>query len=170
MKCPKCKTGKLREIKRSWKCNDGAAGCSFFIPRRICEVSVTKDIVNQLVSNGESKVIRNFKSRKGRRFVARLCLNKDLEIYFGLPEASIIRNTDVLCPACKNNLLQSFHYFLFCPDDECGFGTWQNFDQINVPGGNTGFVEEPPHSYDWKISVNQSIITYSLRNLISFKL
>lgn len=170
MKCPKCKTGKLRETKRSWKCSDNGTDCKFFIPKRICEVNVTKDIVSQLVSQGESKVIRNFRSRKGRRFDARLYLNKNFEINFRLPEGSVIRNTDILCPACKNHQLQSFHYFLFCPDDECGFGTWQNFDEVNVPGGNTGYVEEPPHSYDWKISVNQSIVTYSLRNLISFKL
>ncbi len=84
LKCPKC--GK-RIIKGSWgyKCEDNKkgeeGGCDFFIGK-VAGVSLSKEDVTKLLTEGKTDTIAGFTSKKGSTFDARLALNDQHQVVF----------------------------------------------------------------------------------------
>jgi DNA topoisomerase-3 len=78
--CPACRQGQVLPNSKGYGCSKWQAGCKFFIGK-IAGKSLTVNQVTQLVTKGETGVIRGFKSKNGGRFQAKLAF-KDGKIQF----------------------------------------------------------------------------------------
>lgn len=84
--CPSCKTGHLvhSENGRSqgWGCDRWRDGCRFSIPSEKCGIKLDP-YLEQIVNNGQTDIIEDFKSQKGTTFSAKLVVkNGKLEMEF----------------------------------------------------------------------------------------
>lgn len=71
--CPVCKKGKIFENKAGYGCDQWKEGCKFFIGK-IAGKSLTENQVKQLLTEGQTGVIKGFTGKKGK-FAARLVLS-----------------------------------------------------------------------------------------------
>ncbi|MDW7674539.1 MAG: DNA topoisomerase 3 [Bacillota bacterium] len=78
--CPICKTGEIRENKKGYGCTSWQSGCKFFIGL-VGKKRLSANQVRQLITKGETGVIKGFKASKGGRFAAKLIL-KDEKVQF----------------------------------------------------------------------------------------
>ena len=83
--------------------------CRFSIGK-MAEKSLTEAQVKELLTNGITGTIRGFKSKTGKKFDARVALNKDetgkvtgLKFDFNNLEPQKVK--DVLCPLCKGDII-----------------------------------------------------------------
>lgn len=80
IKCPKCKQHHLIIKDKIVKCSDEQ--CSWILFRVICGVQLTIDHISFLITKGKTPLIKNMKSKNGKRFDTYLCLNDDLTVLF----------------------------------------------------------------------------------------
>lgn len=72
--CPKCKLGKISFYSQSIKCNNSK--CRFTMSRKICGKVLNEKQLTELFKNGESPVIKGFKSKKGNSFDASIFIDE----------------------------------------------------------------------------------------------
>lgn len=104
VKCPACESKIFQ--KGSYYCEGYKdKSCAVFIPRTIASYPINEDLAKELLDGRLSKIIHDFKNKKGEKFSARLVLNEDtLKVTFD----STIRD---------------------CPIDNCG-GSIINFPKV----------------------------------------
>ena len=90
---------------------DNPDSCRFSIGK-MAEKALTEAQVKELLTYGRTSTIRGFKSKEGKKFDARVALNKDengkvtgLKFDFNDLEAPKVK--DVRCPLCKGDIVQT---------------------------------------------------------------
>lgn len=77
--CPKCKTGKIVDKGTFYGCTNYKADepCKFSLPKKWSDKALSKTVIKQLVNNGETSLIKGFKSKKtGKKFDAKLTIKE----------------------------------------------------------------------------------------------
>ncbi|MED9996375.1 MAG: DNA topoisomerase [Paludibacteraceae bacterium] len=67
--CPSC-GGVLEDRENKWSCNQ----CNFFVAKNIKGKEISEDILNEIITHGESRIIDGFISAAGNPFSAKLKL------------------------------------------------------------------------------------------------
>lgn len=83
--CPKCKNGHLFKSKKATGCdkwNDADKKCDFVIWNTIAGKKLSDTVIKDLVTTGQSKTIKGFKSKANKPFDAILKLDKDFKVGF----------------------------------------------------------------------------------------
>ena len=82
LKCPVCGNA-VRKTSWGYGCSNYKAGCKFGINRNICDKKLTDKQIEALISKGETKEIKGFKSKKtGKEFSAKLTMDKAGKVSF----------------------------------------------------------------------------------------
>lgn len=89
--------------------------CRFSVGTILGKKISEKDFI-ELITNKNTKVIKGFKSKNGKKFDASLKLEND-KISFDFSDVNEVFDTNVCCPSCKK-LLKKDNRSYFC---ECGF-------------------------------------------------
>jgi DNA topoisomerase-3 len=84
--CPKCGTGKVIVRHKLAKCDNDKCGLLIF--RKFLNKELTDQYVQQLLSSGETKLIKGFKGKKGNTFDAKLVFDPDYNITFSFPKTA----------------------------------------------------------------------------------
>ena len=82
--CPMCKKVHLRFYPKVVKCPD--ENCGFVIFRSIAEKQLTDSQITELVSKGETGIVKGFKSKAGKPFDAALKMDDHFKIVFQFSE------------------------------------------------------------------------------------
>lgn len=117
MKCPDCGGGIMRKSFGFGCANfkaDDPNSCKFAIGK-IAGKELTENNVRELLTNGETKTIRGFKGKSGKKFDACLVLKKnaqgksEITFDFDKVEAKVVKNAP--CPICGGEIIKtSFGY------------------------------------------------------------
>lgn len=78
--CPICKEP-VRERRSVYACDRGRA-CDFVVFKTMSKRNISKTTVKQLLTDGQSKPLKNFKSKKGKTFSASLALDENKKVVF----------------------------------------------------------------------------------------
>lgn len=116
--CPVCGSP-VREGRGAWSCEKGRA-CSFVIFKTFARRKISKRSAMQLLEDGRTPVLKNFRSKKGKVFEAALKLDDTGRMAFDFPEQSPRRSPSaaraptapadpatvsdpvgMVCPACQ---------------------------------------------------------------------
>ena len=82
LKCPVCGNA-VRKTPWGYGCSNYKAGCKFGINRNICDKKLTDKQIETLITKGETKEIKGFKSKKtGKEFSAKLTMDKAGKVSF----------------------------------------------------------------------------------------
>lgn len=75
--CPKCKTGKIVDKGTFYGCTNYKADepCKFTLPKKWSNKSLPKTAIKDLITSGQTKEIKGFKSKAGKSFSAKLQLS-----------------------------------------------------------------------------------------------
>lgn len=73
--CPSCEGGQLIEHKSFYGCTNYKAGCKMTISKIIAQKKISPKQLTELVTKGETGVLKGFKSKKGNPFNAKLKLD-----------------------------------------------------------------------------------------------
>ncbi len=74
-KCPKCGADVV-EGKNTFFCTNRDNGCTFYIKKLLGGKQITRDIAKELLKNKRTKLITDFKSKRGKPFSAYLYIDK----------------------------------------------------------------------------------------------
>ena len=86
--CPKCRQGQIIEGQRGFGCNRYREGCDFVVWKEMAGKKLTEKQIHTLIAKGKTGVIKGFKSKKGRKFDARLKLGPECKAAFDFPAGS----------------------------------------------------------------------------------
>ena len=112
--CPLCK-GNIVQTPFGFGCanysKDNPESCRFSIGK-MAEKTFTEAQVKELLTNGRTSTIRGFKSKEGKKFDARVALNKDESgkvtgLKFDFTDLEPPKVKDVRCPLCKGDIVQT---------------------------------------------------------------
>ena len=79
-RCPKCGTESVGIYAKVAKCRH--EGCDFHIFREVCGTLLTEDYIRDLLTTGRTPILKGLISKAGKKFNARLVLNKDYTTSF----------------------------------------------------------------------------------------
>lgn len=126
VRCPAC-GGELVTTPFGYGCvnyKNDKSGCNFNIGE-IAGVQLSEEQVKELIEQGHTQTIRGFKSKTGKRFDAKLKVDKDengkVNIAFDFSDVEPEIIPEVKCPVCGGQIKKtSFGYGCvnFSPDDE----------------------------------------------------
>ena len=126
VRCPAC-GGELVTTPFGYGCanyKNDKSGCNFNIGE-IAGVQLSEEQVKELIEQGHTQTIRGFKSKAGKRFDAKLKVDKDengkVNIAFNFSDVEPEIIPEVKCPVCGGQMKKtSFGYGCvnFSPDDE----------------------------------------------------
>ncbi len=114
VKCPLC-GGEIVVTPFGYGCKnyekDNPNSCRFSIGK-LAEKSLTEANVKQLLTEGITDTIRGFKSKSGKKFDARVALDKDEEgkvkgIKFDFNNLEPVTLKDVSCPLCQGKIAKT---------------------------------------------------------------
>jgi DNA topoisomerase-3 len=81
--CPLC-NGKIIETVKAYSCSEWRSGCKMTIWKTVAHKKITATMAKKLLSNGETGMLKGFKSGKGTEFEANLKLiDGKVEMAFG---------------------------------------------------------------------------------------
>lgn len=112
--CPLC-GGEIVQTPFGFGCanytKDNPESCRFSIGK-MAEKALTESQVKELLTCGRTSTIRGFKSKEGKKFDARVALNKDetgkaTGLKFDFTDLEAVRVKDVRCPLCKGEIVQT---------------------------------------------------------------
>jgi DNA topoisomerase-3 len=84
--CPKCSEGQIIEGKKGYGCDQWRNGCKFVIWKHIAGKTITKEIAEELLINGQTGLLDGFMSREERPFSACLMFDRTHKVVFGKSE------------------------------------------------------------------------------------
>ena len=90
--CPVCGQ-EVRAADRGWGCVD----CDLHIPGLVASREVSAQLAKQLLADGETKVVKGFKSRAGKAFSAALAFDGEGGVKLQFPDPEALGD----CPLCK---------------------------------------------------------------------
>lgn len=119
--CPIC--GKpITESPKAYGCSGYKEGCKFVVWREIAGKKITPAHVTQLLANGETELIKDFKSKAGKNFNAKLRFGEQykVEFKFDIPEPI------GACPICNKPIVEG-HKGYGCSGykEGCKFVIWK---------------------------------------------
>lgn len=79
-RCPKCGNESVGIYAKVAKCRH--EGCDFHVFREVCGTLLTEDNIRDLLTTGRTPVLKGLTSKAGKKFNARLVLNKDYTTSF----------------------------------------------------------------------------------------
>lgn len=112
--CPLCK-GDIVQTPFGFGCanysKDNPNSCRFSVGK-MAEKSLNEAQVKELLTYGRTSTIRGFKSKEGKKFDARVALNKDetgkvTGLKFDFTDLEAPKVKDVKCPLCKGDIVQT---------------------------------------------------------------
>lgn len=112
--CPLC-GGEIVQTPFGFGCanysKDDPESCRFSIGK-MAEKSLTESQVKELLTNGRTGTIRGFKSKTGKKFDARVALNRDeagkvTGLKFDFTDLEPVKVKDVVCPLCGGEIIQT---------------------------------------------------------------
>lgn len=112
--CPLC-GGEIVQTPFGFGCanysKDDPESCRFSIGK-MAEKSLTESQVKELLTNGRTGTIRGFKSKTGKKFDARVALNRDeggkvTGLKFDFTDLEPVKVKDVKCPLCGGEIIQT---------------------------------------------------------------
>ncbi len=112
--CPLCK-GDIVQTPFGFGCanysKDNPESCRFSIGK-MAEKALNESQVKELLTQGRTSTIRGFKSKEGKKFDARVALNKDetgkvTGLKFDFTDLEAPKVKDVKCPLCKGDIVQT---------------------------------------------------------------
>ena len=112
--CPLC-GGEIVKTSFGYGCanfkQSEGEGCKFSIGK-MAEKTLTETQVRELLKDGRTSTIRGFKSKSGKRFDARIALNRDetgkvTGLQFDFNEIEAQRVKDVKCPLCGGDVVKT---------------------------------------------------------------
>ncbi len=112
--CPLC-GGEIIQTPFGFGCanyeKDNPKSCRFSIGK-MAEKSLTETQVKELLKNGRTGTIRGFKSKTGKKFDARVALNKDENgkvtgLKFDFTDIEPVKVKDAACPLCGGEIIQT---------------------------------------------------------------
>ncbi|MCS3869419.1 DNA topoisomerase-3 [Chryseobacterium ginsenosidimutans] len=83
LKCPKCQQQNLIINDKIIKCPN--VQCNWILFRTICGVQLNMDHISTLIKKGKTPVIKNMKSKNGKKFDAFILLNDNCSTVFEFP-------------------------------------------------------------------------------------
>ncbi|MBR3769538.1 MAG: topoisomerase C-terminal repeat-containing protein [Lachnospiraceae bacterium] len=114
VQCPLCK-GDIVQTPFGFGCanysKDNPDSCRFSVGK-MAEKALNEAQVKELLTNGRTSTIRGFKSKEGKKFDARVALNKDetgkvTGLKFDFTDLEAPKVKDVKCPLCKGDIVQT---------------------------------------------------------------
>jgi len=84
LKCPKCLQHNLTIKEKIVKCPDEQ--CQWILFRVICGIQLSINHITSLITTGKTPLIKNMKSKNGKKFDAYLILKEDLTTGFEFPQ------------------------------------------------------------------------------------
>lgn len=114
VRCPICK-GDIVQTPFGFGCakysKDNPDSCRFSIGK-MAEKALSEVQVKELLTYGRTSTIRGFKSKEGKKFDARVALNKDetgkvTGLKFDFTDLEAPKIKDVRCPLCKGDIVQT---------------------------------------------------------------
>ena len=114
VRCPICK-GDIVQTPFGFGCakysKDNPDSCRFSVGK-MAEKALTEAQVKELLTYGRTSTIRGFKSKEGKKFDARVALNKDENgkvtgLKFDFTDLEAPKVKDVRCPLCKGDIVQT---------------------------------------------------------------
>ena len=112
--CPLC-GGEIVQTPFGFGCanysKDDPESCRFSIGK-MAEKSLTESQVRELLTNGRTGTIRGFKSKTGKKFDARVALNRDeagkvTGLKFDFTDLEPVKVKDAVCPLCGGEIIQT---------------------------------------------------------------
>lgn len=112
--CPLC-GGEIVQTPFGFGCanysKENPESCRFSIGK-MAEKSLTESQVRELLTNGRTGTIRGFKSKTGKKFDARVALNRDeagkvTGLKFDFTDLEPVKVKDVVCPLCGGEIIQT---------------------------------------------------------------
>ena len=79
-RCPKCGTESVGIYAKVAKCRHES--CDFHVFREVCGTLLTEDNIRDLLTTGRTPILKGLTSKAGKKFNARLVLNKDYTTSF----------------------------------------------------------------------------------------
>lgn len=79
-RCPKCGQQSIGIYGKVAKCKH--EGCDFRVFREVCGTLLTEDYIRDLLTTGRTPILKGLTSKAGKKFNARLVLNKDYTTSF----------------------------------------------------------------------------------------
>jgi len=121
--CPVCKKGKVITGKKAYGCSEWKEGCEFRVWKSVGGKSVTRAMLEALISKGETKLIKGFKNKEGKSFDAQLQF-VDGKLSYKFTD----NTTKITCPICKKGVLVEREKFYGCKEwkEGCEFKIWKN--------------------------------------------
>lgn len=110
VKCPAC-AGEMQKTSFGYGCaNYKKTGCRFSVGT-IAGLTLSEDVVKQLLTEGKTGTLRGFKSKAGKKFDACLTLLRDEEgkpsIQFDFENTEAKKIKDVKCPVCGGEIVET---------------------------------------------------------------
>lgn len=114
VQCPLCK-GDIVQTPFGFGCanysKDNPDSCRFSIGK-MADKALNESQVKELLTQGRTSTIRGFKSKEGKKFDARVALNKDetgkvTSLKFDFTDLEAPKVKDVKCPLCKGDIVQT---------------------------------------------------------------
>lgn len=114
VKCPLCQ-GDIVQTPFGFGCANYAKedpdSCRFSVGK-MAEKALTESNVKELLTNGITGTIRGFKSKAGKKFDARVALNKDetgkvTGLKFDFTDLDVPKIKDVVCPLCGGDVVKT---------------------------------------------------------------
>lgn len=97
--CPVCKQGQISENSRAFGCSRYQDGCGFTVWKIIAGHRVSAVELQTLIATGHTETISDFRSKAGKAFSARLCLDQAGRVALDFAPRS--RAGIVRCPKCR---------------------------------------------------------------------
>lgn len=138
--CPKCKTGSIKKLPMGWFCSEKKEKCGFVLWTTVSGKKLTDKMLEQLLSKGETGVLKGFKSKAGKSFSAKLKLDQDYKMTFEFDnapngdEGKQSKETALQCPQCKEGhiILNDKGAFCSAGREKCTFAVWRQVASLSL--------------------------------------
>ncbi len=122
--CPLCGE-EVRGARFGWNCT----GCSLRVPDTVAKRTVSETMGRQLLNQRRTKVVKGFKSRKGKDFAAALALDDDGKVVFEFPKPEALGT----CPACGKPVAHRGKIFTCESGRDCPFVVFVEMSGLDIP-------------------------------------
>lgn len=122
--CPRCEAV-VRPFKRGWACD----GCELKIWDQVASRRVSPTMAKALLTQGETQVLKGFRSKAGKPFSAALVLEEDGKVGFRFPESPALGD----CPVCKTPVRRRGKVYTCERGRACPFVVFAEMHELEIP-------------------------------------
>ena len=121
--CPLCGE-EVRGARFGWNCT----GCSLRVPDTVAKRTVSETMARLLLNQRQTKVVKGFKSRKGKDFAAALRLDDEGKVVFEFPKPEALGS----CPACGTPVAHRGKIFTCETGRDCPFVVFAEMSGLQI--------------------------------------